>query len=109
MSGEGAAFITPGQAEWSGRWVWPQVLVMLHPPWLFPGALAALGAVLRVCHLGASPQQNSTLGGYQASQHRLSQGAQSCPLRGDNSGHSSNLELFNPYQLVSAGLPNTGS
>lgn len=35
--------------------------------------------------------------------------AQSCPIRGDNSGHSSNLELFSPYQLVSAGPPDTHS
>lgn len=51
-------------------------------------------------------QQVGTLRGYQARPQQGSpRGAQSCPLAGDNSGHSSNLELFRPYQLVSAGLP----
>lgn len=82
VSGEGecqAASVTPSQAEWSGGgcgrrfWSCPSLPGPSLGPW-------QLSAVLRGCHLGASPQQNSTLGGYQASQHRLSQGAQSCPL-----------------------------
>lgn len=40
-----------------------------------------------------------------APQHHLSLQGPGLPHRGDNSGHSSNLELFSPYQLVPAGPP----
>lgn len=41
--------------------------------------------------------------------HPLSRRDSELPPRGDTSRHSSNLELFCPYQLVSAGLPDTCS
>lgn len=40
-----------------------------------------------------------------APQHHLSLQGPGLSHRGDNSGHSSNLELFSPYQLVPAGPP----
>lgn len=86
----------------------PQVLV--HPPCPSPGSPR-----LRRPHyepVFLVPLGSRTVGTPRGCQAWLlgtgsPRGAQGCPLGGDNSGHSSNLELFCPYQLVSAGLPHT--
>lgn len=77
---------------------------MLQPPCPFPRAW-------QLCPPGASGHENSTPGGCQAQLPGIAspRGAQNGPLGGDRSGHSSNLELFCPYQLVAAGLPDTCS
>lgn len=58
--------------------------------------------------LGTTEQRPRGLSG-PAPLHRLSRRDSELPPRGDTSRHSSNLELFCPYQLVSAGLPDTCS
>lgn len=101
----------PSRAEWSSRQVWPQVLVMFHSPCPFPGAAAALlGCPVGLPSMPLEGQQDRAPGGYRpgSSASPLPEGP-GLPLRGDNSGHSSNLELFGPYQLVSAGLPKARS
>lgn len=77
---------------------------MFHPPCPLPQGPAALTPWC----LGTTEQRPP--GGYQAQLLCIASRRDSeLPPRGDTSRHSSNLELFCPYQLVSAGLPDTSA
>lgn len=87
-----------GQADGCGHRLWSGS-TSLALPW-GPGSSVGCTASPPWCLWTA----NSALGGYQAPQHHLSQGPE-LPLRGDNSGHSSNVELFALISLFQLACP----